>query len=140
MADKYNAERYSDPTAHEALTVIEKKEKAIRAFRPMIYICSPYAGDIDANTDATRRYCRFAVEQGYILIAPHLLFPQFLDEDDPAERNLGLFFGNVLLDRCSEMWVFGSRISSGMDAEIRRAKRKNYKIRLFSEECKEVTQ
>lgn len=140
MADKYNAAGYPDPTAHEALTVIEKEEKAARAFRPLAYICSPYAGDIGANMDAARRYCRFAVEQGYIPIAPHLLFPQFLDESVPKERGLGLFFGNVLLDKCAEVWVFGERISAGMDAEIRRAKRKNYKIRRFSAECEEVAQ
>lgn len=140
MADKFNAEGYYDPTAHDALSTIEKEEKAARAFRPLTYICSPYAGDIAANTEAARCYCRFCMEQGCIPIAPHLLFPQFLNENDPSERSLGLFFGNVLLDKCIEVWVFGSRISEGMDAEIRRAKRKNYKIRYFSDECKEVTQ
>ena len=70
----YNAERYHDPTAYAALSAIEKEERALRAFRPIVYICSPYSGDVDANTAAARRYSRFAVEQGYIPIAPHLLF------------------------------------------------------------------
>ena len=82
----YNAERYHDPMAYAALSAIEKEERALRAFRPIVYICSPYSGDMENNIAAARRYSRFAVEQGYIPIAPHLLFPQFLDDDNPKER------------------------------------------------------
>ena len=103
-----------------------------------MYICSPYAGDVAANIEAARRYCRFAVETGYIPIAPHLLFPQFLNDADPDERELGLFFGNALMSKCSEVWVFGSRISAGMKAEINRAKWKSYRLRYFTEDCQEV--
>ena len=77
--DKRNAEGYNDPTAYEALTLIEKEEHALRAFRPIVYICSPYAGDIDRNVKAAQNYSRFAVDKGFIPIAPHLLFPQFMD-------------------------------------------------------------
>ena len=136
--DKFNAEGYYDPTAYGALTKIEQREKATRAFRPLVYICSPYSGDIEKNTDSARRYSKFAVVMGCIPIAPHLLFTQFLDDSDPDERELGLFFGNVLMSKCSEVWVFGSHISSGMRAEITWAKRKNYPIRYFSSQCKEV--
>ena len=140
MADYKNAEGYPDPTAFGAFCSIEKEEKALRAFRPIVYICSPYAGDIETNTAAARRYCRFAVEAGYIPIAPHLLFPQFLNDSDPKERELGLFFGNALLSKCAEMFVFGSRISGGMKAEIKRATWKGHRIRYFTESCEEVTQ
>ena len=75
---------------------------------------------------------------GYIQIAPHLLFPQFLSDDKPKERQLGLFFGNALMSKCSEVWVFGEYISSGMEAEIRRAKWKNYRLRYFTTTCEEV--
>ena len=140
MADYKNAEGYPDQTASGAFCAIEKEEKALRAFRPIVYICSPYAGDIETNTAAARRYCRFAVEAGYIPIAPHLLFPQFLNDSDPKERELGLFFGNALLSKCVEMFVFGSRISEGMEAEIKRATWKGHRIRYFTESCEEVTQ
>lgn len=136
--NKFNSEGYHDPTAYDALTRIEQREKAARVFRPLVYICSPYSGDIIRNSEAARRYSRFAVVMGYIPIAPHLLFTQFLDDSDPNERELGLFFGNVLMSKCAEVWVFGSHISSGMRAEINRAKRKNYPIRYFSSQCKEV--
>jgi len=137
--DKYNLEGYYDPTAYEALTAVEQEEKAAKAFRPLVYICSPYSGNIENNIKSARRYSRFAVEMGYIPFTPHLLYPQFLDDDNPAERSLGLFFGNVLMAKCAEVWVFGSYISPGMNAEIERAKRKKYTIRYFSDDCREVS-
>jgi len=136
--DKYNAEGYYDPTAFEAMTIIEKEERALRAFRPIVYICSPYAGDTESNIKAAQKYSHFAVNKGYIPIAPHLLFPQFLNDSNPTERKLGLFFGNALMSKCSEVWVFGERISAGMESEIKRARWKNYRLRYFSESCKEV--
>lgn len=135
---KYNSEGYPDPTAHDALEVIVEREKSLHAFRPIVYICSPYAGNIEANITAARRYSRFAVDAGYIPITPHLFFPQFLDDTNQQERELGLFFGNILMDKCTEVWVFGDRISKGMNAEINRAKRKNYRLRYFTEKCQEV--
>jgi hypothetical protein len=136
--DKCNAEGYYDPTAYEAMTIIEKEERALRAFRPIVYICSPYAGDTESNIKAAQKYSRFAVNKGYIPIAPHLLFPQFLNDTDPTERKLGLLFGNALMSKCSEVWVFGERISAGMEAEIKRARWKNYRLRYFTESCEEV--
>lgn len=118
--------------------LLSKVRPALRAFRPIVYICSPFSGDIEKNVAAARAYSRFAVEQGYIPIAPHLLFPQFLNDSDQKERELGLFFGNAIMSKCSEVWVFGSHISSGMEAEIKRAKRKNYRLRYFTENLEEV--
>ena len=136
--DKYNSEGYYDPTAYEALSAIEKEERALRAFRPIVYICSPFSGDVERNVKAAQGYSRYAVEKGYIPIAPHLLFPQFLNDDKPAEHQLGLFFGNALMSKCSEVWVFGNTISAGMEAEIKRAKWKNYRLRYFTKKCEEV--
>ena len=45
--DKFNSEGYYDPTAYEAMSTVEKEERALRAFRPIVYICSPYAGEIE---------------------------------------------------------------------------------------------
>ena len=136
--NKFNAEGYYDPTTYEALSAIEAQEKALRAFRPIVYICSPYAGNIEANIAAAQRYSRHAVDIGYIPIAPHLLFPQFMNDTDPKEREMGLFFGNALMSKCSEVWVSGSTISAGMEAEIKRARWKNYRLRYFNENCEEV--
>ena len=137
--ERRNSEGYADPTAFEAMTKITKEEKAKNsAFRPLVYICSPYSGEIETNVEAAKRYSRLAVDKGYIPLPPHLLFPQFLDDDIPEERELGLFFGNILMSKCSEVWVFGERISAGMESEIKRARWKNYRLRYFSESCEEV--
>ena len=135
---KFNSEGYYDPTAYEALTAVEKSEAAINAYRPLVYICSPFSGDVDTNIKAARRYSRFAVDRGCIPVTPHLLFPQFLNDRIPTERKLGLFFGNVLMSKCSEVWVFGSDISCGMAAEIKRAEWKKYPIRYFTKNLEEV--
>ena len=136
---RYNSEGYYDPTAYEALTNIEKEEQALRAFRPLVYICSPFSGDVEGNVKAAQRYSRFAVDIGFIPLAQHLLFPQFLNNNVLAERQLGLFFGDVLMSKCAEVWVFGKVISIGMEAEIKRAKWKNYRLRYFNEKCEELT-
>ena len=81
-----NAERYADPTAYQALTNIERAEK--RQFRPLVYVCSPYSGDVEANTEAARRYCRFAVDKGYIPVAPHLLYPRAYQTSRSRGRRL----------------------------------------------------
>ncbi|WP_320915002.1 DUF4406 domain-containing protein [Enterocloster bolteae] len=137
--NRFNNAGYPDLTACGALSNIEKETKTARAYRPMVYVCSPFSGDVAGNIVNARKYSRFAVEQGYIPIAPHLLFPQFLNDNDLTERELGLHFGNVLMSHCNEVWVFGETISAGMDAEIRRAKRKNYKLRYFGSDLKEVS-
>ena len=103
---KFNAARYSDPTAYEALTRVEQELHASR-FRPIVYICSPFSGDTETNLENTRRYSRFAVEQGYLPIAPHLMFPQFLDDSVPAERDLAMRMNIILLTKCAELWAFG---------------------------------
>ena len=130
--DYLNSEGYPDPTAFEAIRSRKKSP-----YRPLVYICSPYAGDVETNVSNARRYCRFAVDSGCIPIAPHLLYPQFMDDTDEQERKLGLFFGNVLMDRWAEVWVFGDRISTGMDAEIKRSRRKGYRLRWFTSDCRE---
>ncbi len=135
---RFNSEGYPDPTTFGALTNIEKELKSARVYRPIVYVCSPFSGDEVGNIAKARKYSRFAVEKGYIPIAPHLLFPQFLNDSDLTEREMGLHFGNVLMSHCSEVWVFGESVSAGMDAEIKRAKRKNYKLRYFDGDLREV--
>lgn len=138
--NKFNSEHYADPTPQQALSIIETEREAMKTYRPLVYICSPYSGDVAGNVKNARRYCRFAFEQGCIPIAPHLLFTQFLDDSNLKERELGLHFGNVLMSQCREVWVFGNSVSQGMDAEIRRARWKNYRLRFFDNALREVEQ
>ena len=135
--DRYNAEGYPDPTTHDALTNIEVLNRKAR-FRPVVYVCSPLSGEIEGNQAAARRYCRFVVDSGGVPIAPHLLFPQFMNDNDPAERELALFMDIVLLTKCAELWVFGSTVSKGMAREIEKAESRQMLIRYFTSECEEV--
>ncbi|WP_367180434.1 DUF4406 domain-containing protein [uncultured Enterococcus sp.] len=78
------------------------------------------------------------MEQGTIPFAPHLLYPQVLDDGDPEQRKLGLYFGMIWLRKCDELWVFGRYISKGMQSEINKASKHRISIRYFSENCEEV--
>ena len=55
-----------------------------------------------------------------------------------AARNKGDIYGIRLLKRCKELWVFGDKISEGMQSEIRIAKNRNMPIRYFSSDCREA--
>ncbi len=134
--NKFNSEGYYDPTPYEALTNIIKEEKEL--YRPLVYIASPFAGDTERNIKRARGYCRLAVSKGCIPLAPHLHYPQFMDDEDKEERELGLRFALILLGKCDELWVFGERVSSGMAQEIAKAKKRNMPIRYFNHRCEEV--
>lgn len=107
-------------------------------FRPVVYICSPFRGDVEKNIENARKYCSFAIKKKAIPFAPHLLYPQFMSEE--TDRELALFFGIVMLDKCAEVWVFGDKISEGMKVEIERAKSKEKKIRYFPDDLFKVQQ
>lgn len=139
--DKYNSEGYHDPTTYQAMRKLlrdELKRRYGTGYRPLIFICSPFAGDIEANTERAKNYSQFAVEQYAIPLAPHLLYPQFMNEHDPDSRKLGLFFGRVLLGKCQELWVFGNTVSEGMSYEILKAQKHNMPIRYFTEDCEVI--
>lgn len=86
---------------------------------PIVYVCSPYSGDIERNTEMAKRYCRYAVSKGAVPLAPHLYLPAFLSEE--TERELAISFDLRFLALCKELWVFGGRISKGMRREIEHA-------------------
>jgi hypothetical protein len=99
----------------------------------LVYIASPYAGDIEHNTAMAEKYCRHAIEQGVIPFAPHLLFTRFLDDLKPEERRLGCGMGLEMLEKADELWVYGPRISEGMAAEIEHAERLGVQTRYIPE-------
>lgn len=136
--NRFNAEGYHDPTVYEALTNIEREEKQKKQKRNLVFICSPFAGDIESNTRRAKRYGRFALIKKATPFVPHLLFPQFLNEDNPMERALGIEMGLEILTKCQELWVFGTKISKGMSLEIEAAKRLKMPIKYFDIHCNEI--
>lgn len=99
---------------------------------PIVYICSPYAGDTVRNTERARRYSRLAIDRGCVPITPHLLLPQFLSEE--TEREKALLLGLRLLSVCQEMWICGGRVSEGMRREIQQARSLGLLVRHIKEE------
>ena len=69
-----------------------------------------------------------------IPIAPHLLFPLFMDEK--TERDIAMYMNEILISRFDELWVFGNELSSGMKAEVETAKKLKKPIRYFDKQCK----
>ena len=90
---------------------------AAPASRPVVYIASPLAGDMEENLFFARSACRYAVSHGCTPLASHLLYPQFLEDDDQSERALGTQMGLQLLAFCRELWACGDTISAGMSAD-----------------------
>lgn len=109
-----------------------------RPYRPLVYVASPLSGDVETNNERTRSFCRFVVEQGCIPLAPQLMYPQFMNDEDQAERELAMFMDVILLGKCSELWVLGDRVSSGMQVEIEVAKKRRQTIRWFNKDFQEV--
>lgn len=71
----YNRSGCKDPTHYQAIKNAEKR------YYPLVYICSPFSGDVENNVIKAQKYSRYALDKGNIPIAPHLLFPQFMSDE-----------------------------------------------------------
>lgn len=96
------------------------------------YIASPLSGNIDENLQFARKACGYAAAQGAVPYAPHLLFTQFLDDNDPEQRDAGIRMGLQMLRRCDELWLCGDDISAGMSEEEKMARRLGVPVRTVS--------
>jgi len=85
-----------------------------------VFVCSPFGGKAE-NTERAREHCRRVIDAGHAPFAPHLLYPQILNDADEAQRRCGLEMGLRFLESCDEVWVFGSLVSAGMSMEIAHA-------------------
>ena len=124
----------ADPTVYE---VLKREQCAQFGYRPLAYICSPYCGDVEANVALARRMCAAAVARRRVPIAPHLLFPRFMSDHDPAERELAMFMNRILLSKCEEVWVYAPCISPGRKQEACWARRLDIPVRLIDSNLRE---
>lgn len=99
----------------------------------VVYICSPLHGDIERNVEKAKFYCKIAIENGAVPIAPHVYLTQFLNDDNSTQRAAGIAMGAELLKRCDELWAFGNKITEGMASEIEIAKQLKIPIIVFGE-------
>lgn len=104
----------------------------------IVYICSPFAsngvtGEVETNVDNAREYCRFADGEGVMPLASHLIYPQFMDDNDPEQRTRAMGYAFRLVSLCDELWVMGTYISEGMLSEMTYAHNHGIPVRFFDE-------
>ncbi|MDL2317937.1 VRR-NUC domain-containing protein [Eubacteriales bacterium OttesenSCG-928-A19] len=104
---------------------------------PLVFVCSPYRGDMEANERRAEGYCRFVYDQQCIPFAPHLLFTRFLDDTEAADRDTGITMGIEMLKLCDELWAFGTP-TTGMLCEMEAATQMDKRVCRFDENCREV--
>lgn len=94
-----------------------------------VFICSPYAGDIESNIEYARLATADSIRRNEAPFTPHLLYTQVLDDADPKSRLLGLKLGVHYLFFADILAVYQDRgISPGMAKEIKIAESVGMKI------------
>lgn len=93
-----------------------------------IFICSRFSADTDEeiadNVQIATRLCRLAYKMGFAPFAPHLLYPQFLEEGKENERADGISMGLEFMAVCAGVWWYSpdEPPSRGMQQELDMAK------------------
>ena len=98
-----------------------------------VFICSRYAADNDEdkkrNITIAKDLVRIALDRDFVPFAPHLFFPEYLNDDDPQARSKGLRCGFSFLNWCSMVWMHVSNgISGGMSEENKQMAHKKIPI------------
>lgn len=85
----------------------------------LVYICSPYRGEVERNLQYARELTRIALDNGFAPITPHLYLTQAVNDEVPEEREKGMAAGKELLKHCKYILI-GSKygLSAGMLEEI----------------------
>lgn len=95
----------------------------------LVILESPYAGDVDANVLYALRCVRDSLARGEAPIASHLVYPRVLNDDDPTERQWGVYAGLAWREVAHATVVYVDRgISGGMEYGIARAKKRGIPI------------
>ena len=106
--------------------------------RTRIFISSPFKGDLEGNAKRAAKYCKFASDQGYAPYAPHLICPQWLDDNNLDDREVGINIGLSFLETCIENWAFlpyGVTIfSEGMKTELEWATHLSIPTKIYREQ------
>lgn len=99
--------------------------------KKLIFVCSPYSGDIEKNVEFAKQCCLSVIYDGDIPFAPHLFFTQFLDDSITDQRKAGIEGGLLIMNKCDAMYVFGNTISDGMAIEIIEAEKLGIPVKYF---------
>lgn len=85
----------------------------------LLYVCSPYRGEIRRNKEYARKLTKAALNSGFAPVTVHLYLTEVLDEEKPQERSRGMAAGRDILAQCSYILLgtdYG--FSEGMKEEI----------------------
>ena len=86
-----------------------------------VYVCAPFAGDVDDNVEAVRDIARHLTNSAHMPIAPHLILPALVDEGTQRDRALRMCLS--LIETCAEVRVYRGRgFTDGMRLEVDYAK------------------
>ena len=123
---------------------LETYQKPKFAGKELIYICSPlrpqsqdpHEADLVLfeNLFRARSARELVKDLGAIPVCPHLYFPQFLDDELPEERELGMQLALAALRRCHAVYVFSEHITPGMVREIAEAAKRDIPVKMLCED------
>ena len=98
--------------------------------RPLVLVESPFAGDRALNRRYLKAAIRDCIDRGEAPFASHMLYTQFLDDDDPDEREAGIECGLAWGRHAETTVVYDDLgISRGMQFGIDRAHAEGRDIR-----------
>lgn len=89
--------------------------------KKIVNLCPLYMCVLPLSETQIKIFCLQESIQGLLQmrdIFPSLhifYFHSFLDDSIPKDRKLGLKFGNVLMDKCREVWSLESISQKGME-------------------------
>lgn len=98
--------------------------------KKVVFIAHPISGDISGNIKKVLGICKTLHTSELIPVAPYLVSLQYLNDDIPEERDLGIAANFEMFHRhvVDEVWLFGDRISIGMKHEIGLARELNIPV------------
>lgn len=96
------------------------------------YIAHPIGGDVKNNITKVLAVCKDInlSTDTVVPFIPYLADVMALDDDIPAQRERGIKNDLAILNRdvVDELWLYGERISNGMQEEINVAHRNGIKV------------
>lgn len=103
------------------------------------YICSPLSGNTKQNIANAIAYSKFVYERcGMIPVMSHF-YALILNDNDEAQRQVGVSMGIDMLLSTKHVWVFGDSVTEGMKEEIKTAVSLKRTIHYINDmQCKEI--
>ena len=85
-----------------------------------VFVAHPISGDVSGNAKCVLAICEHIHTKDIIPVAPYLVSLQYLNDEVVEDRELGMEANHECFRRryVDELWLFGDKISRGMEKEI----------------------